>query len=73
MGVTPDLSDVCCVTISETALVLDYGWSVPFEQFSAAAGGETPTAKEPPYIGASGVSCDIGPAGELIEIIHRAQ
>lgn len=39
---------------------------------SSAPGGTKPVGDEAPYRGAAGVSCDIGPAGELIEIVHRA-
>lgn len=38
----------------------------------SAPGGLPPIADEPPYRGASGVSCEVGPAGELIEIVYRA-
>ncbi len=36
------------------------------------AGGSPPENDEPPYRNARGVACDIGPAGELIEIVYRA-
>ena len=39
---------------------------------SSAPGGVALITSDPPYSGAQGVSCDIGPAGEIIEIVHRS-
>ena len=38
---------------------------------SSAPGGRPVTGNETPYAGAAGVACHTGPAGELIEVVHR--